>query len=162
MRIFLLRHGIAEDGRPGRPDSERALTAEGRARLRLVLDRARRSGVSPTLILTSPYRRAIETAETAAEVFGYKGDIVRSAAFVPEASPADAWEELRLYAEEHSVLVASHEPLMSSTVAYLLGSPTLEVEMKKGALVRIDIERNTAVPRGILKWMLTPGICGDG
>jgi len=33
MQIYLLRHGIAG---PGQPDSERALTAEGRDRLQRV------------------------------------------------------------------------------------------------------------------------------
>jgi phosphohistidine phosphatase len=162
MQIYLLRHGIAEDGRPGRPDAERALTEEGRVRLRRVLKRARGADASPSLILTSPYLRAIETAEVAAEVFRYKGDIVRSKAFVPEAPAMDAWEEIRLYSGESAVLVASHEPLMSSTVAYLLGCPALHVEMKKAALVRIDIETTGAVPRGILKWMITPALSGKG
>jgi phosphohistidine phosphatase len=159
MQIYLLRHGIAEDGRPGQPDAERALTDDGRSRLRRVLKRARSADVAPTLILTSPYRRAVETAEVAADVFRYKGDLVRSAAFVPDASPAQSWEELRLYANEPAVLVASHEPLMSSTVAYLLGCSALQVDMKKAALVRIDIERPAAEPHGILKWILTPGLC---
>jgi phosphohistidine phosphatase len=159
MQIYLLRHGIAEDGNPGRPDSERALTDEGRTRLRRVLKRARSADVAPSLILTSPYRRAVETAEVAADVFRYKGDLVRSGAFVPDATPVQAWEEIRRYSQEPAVLVASHEPLMSSTVAYLLGCPTLQVDMKKGALVRIDIDRPGPDPQGILKWMLTPGVC---
>ena len=159
MQLYLLRHGIAEDGKPGRPDSERALTDDGRARLRRVLKRARSADVAPTLILTSPYRRAIESAEVAADVFRYRGDLVRSAAFVPEATPMQAWEEIRLYAAEAAVLVASHEPLMSATVAYLLGAPAMQVDMKKAGLVRIDVERSGAEPRGVLKWMLTPALC---
>jgi phosphohistidine phosphatase SixA len=111
------------------------------------------------LILTSPYRRAIESAEVAADVFRYRGDLVRSAAFVPEATPMQAWEEIRLYAAEAAVLVASHEPLMSSTVAYLLGAPAMQIDMKKAGLVRIDVERSGAEPRGVLKWMLTPALC---
>jgi len=158
MQIYLLRHGIAEDGKPGRPDSERALTDDGRARLRRVLKRARSADVVPSLILSSPYRRAIETAEVAADVFRYRGDLVRSGAFVPEATPAQAWEELRLYSRESAVLVASHEPLMGFTVAYLLGCPSMQVDMKKAALVRIDVERFGAEARGILKWMLTPAL----
>ena len=43
--------------------------------------------------------------------------------------------------DEPAILVASHEPLMSSMVAYLLGCSTLQVDMKKAALVRIDIDR---------------------
>ncbi len=40
MEIYLLRHGIAEDGRTGQADGERALTSEGREKLRRVLKRA--------------------------------------------------------------------------------------------------------------------------
>jgi phosphohistidine phosphatase len=158
MQIYLLRHGIAEDGHPGRPDSERALTDEGRTRLRRVLKRARSADVNPSLILSSTYKRAVETAEIAVDVFRYRGDLVKSAAFVPDSSPEQAWQELRLYAGEAAVLVAGHEPLMSATVAYLLGSRSLLVDMKKAALVRIDVERPAAEPRGVLKWMLTPAL----
>jgi len=159
MQIYLLRHGIAEDGKPGRPDSERALTDEGRAKLRRVLKRARTADVTPSLILSSPYLRAMETAEVAVEVLRYQGEIVQSRAFVPEVSPQEAWEEIRVHSKEESVLVASHEPLMSSMTAFLLGCTALQVDMKKAALVRIDVERFGAEPRGILKWMLTPGLC---
>ena len=161
MEIYLLRHGIAEDGKPGRPDSERALTDEGRVRLRRVLKRVRSADVNPSLILSSPYRRAVETAEVAAEVFRYQGDVVKSRAFVPEARPKEAWDEIRVHSNEGSILVASHEPLMSALTAYLLGCPALHVDMKKAALVRIDMDRLGAEPHGLLKWMLTPGLCLD-
>jgi hypothetical protein len=44
-------------------------------------------------------------------------------------------------------------------VAFLLDSPAMMVDMKKAALVRIDCDRIGTKPRGILKWMLTPGVC---
>jgi phosphohistidine phosphatase len=157
VQIYLLRHGIAENAAPGRPDSERALTDEGREKLRRVLDRARAAGANPSLILSSPYRRAVETAQIAVDVLGYGGKVVKSRALVPEASPFDAWDEIRARPEERAVLLASHEPLMSSLAAFLLASPALTVDMKKAALVRVDCERMGPEPRGVLKWMLTPG-----
>jgi phosphohistidine phosphatase len=159
MQIYLLRHGIAEDPKPGHPDSERPLTPEGRDKLRRVLKRARTADLDLSLILSSPYRRAIETAAVAAEVLAYRGEIVRTPVLVPEASPYDAWEEIRSRKSERAILLASHEPLMSSTVAFLLDSPALCVEMKKAALVRIDCDRYGPKPSGVLKWMLTPGVC---
>jgi phosphohistidine phosphatase len=152
MEIYLLRHGIAEEGHP---DSARALTAEGKEKLRKVLKRA---GVKPTLILTSPYTRAIETAQIAAEVLGYEGELERSDSLTPEGSPAGVWDEIRAHRNEPSILLASHEPLMSATVAHLLGSPGVHVDMKKAALVRIDVDRFGPHPLGVLKWMLTPAI----
>jgi phosphohistidine phosphatase len=158
MQIYLLRHGIAEDAAPGHPDSERALTGEGKEKLRRVLKRARAAGVSLSLLLSSPYKRALETADVAAEVLGYKGKILRTRALVPDASPHDAWDEIRAYKDETAILLASHEPLMSSLAAFLLNSPALIVDMKKAALVRVDCEHATAHPCGVLKWMLVPAV----
>jgi phosphohistidine phosphatase len=113
----------------------------------------------PSLILSSPYRRALETAAVAAELLGYKGEIVRTGALVPESSPQDSWDEIRNRKDERAILLASHEPLMSSLVAFLLDSPDLHVDMKKAAMVRIDCERFGPKAGGVLKWMLTPGLC---
>ena len=161
MEIYLLRHGIAENARPGAPDSERALTAEGKQKLRRVLGRAKAAGVKPDLILSSPYRRALETAEVAAESLGYRGKVVHTAALVPEANPHETWEEIRSHRTEDSVLLASHEPLMSSLLALLLNTPSLMVDFKKGGLVRVDCDRFGAEPHCTLKWMLTPATAGD-
>lgn len=161
MEIYLLRHGIAEDGKPGRPDSERELTDEGRDKLRRVLKRARAAEVSPDVILSSPYARALQTAEIARDVLKYAGKIERTGALTPESSPQEAWQEIREHKSDRAILLASHEPLMSSLVSFLLGSPALVVDMKKAAMVRVDCERLSGDPRGVLKWMLTPALAGD-
>jgi phosphohistidine phosphatase len=155
MEIYLLRHGIAEDGRPGQSDGERALTAEGREKLRRVLKQA---GAKPSLILSSPYRRALETAAIAAEVLRYTGEIVRTETLLPEAAPAAVWDEIRARRNESAILLAGHQPHMSSLAAFLLDSPALEVDMKKAALMRIDCDRVGLRPGGLLKWMLTPAV----
>ena len=76
-----------------------------------------------------------------------------------ESSPSQAWDEIRSHGGEDTVLIASHEPLMSTLAAFLLGCPSLQVDMKKATLIRVDMERMGAAPRGTLKWMLTPGLC---
>lgn len=153
VQIYLLRHGIAENTTP---DSERALTSEGRDKLRRVLIRARSADVDPTLILSSPLRRAVETADIAVEVLGHHGKVVKTRALVPDASPYDTWEEIRKHSGEPAILLASHEPLMSSLASFLLASPALVVEFKKAGLMRVDCERTGPEPKGVLKWMLTP------
>jgi phosphohistidine phosphatase len=161
MQIYLLRHGIAEEPRTGLTDPERALTSEGREKLRRVLKQARKAGATPSLILSSPYRRALETADVAVEVLGYGGKVVRTRALTPEASPLDTWQEIRARKDEAAILLASHEPLMSSLAAFLLDSPSLQVDMKKAALVRVDCDRFGPEAKGVLKWMLTPSVAGE-
>jgi phosphohistidine phosphatase len=158
MEIYLLRHGIAEEGHAGGRDSDRALTAEGREKLRRVLKRVHDAGVRPGVILASPYRRAVETAQIAAETLQYRGEIVKTQALVPDASPQNAWDEICSRRTEDAILLASHEPLMSSMAAFLLSSPALQVDMKKGALARIDCDHFGPDPHGLLKWMLTAAL----
>lgn len=159
MEIYLFRHGIAEDATPGRSDSSRALTDEGRKKAAEVVKAARRAGVTPSLIVSSPYVRAVQTAEIAVDGFGYQGEIVRTQALAPHGSPANVWAELRDYRDEAAVLLAGHEPLLSQLAAYLLASPVLRVEMKKAAMIRIDVESLGSVPHGTLRWLITPKFC---
>jgi phosphohistidine phosphatase len=156
MQIYMLRHGIAEDGKAGAPDSGRALTPDGRRKLREVLQIARIAGVKPSLILTSPYRRAVETAQVAARVLGYKAELLRTNALAPGASVVDVWDELRVHKAEEQVLLSGHEPLFGQLLAHLLASPALMVDFKKGAMARIDMEQFGARPRGVLRWFVPP------
>ena len=120
-----------------------------------MLERAHSAGVRPSLILSSPYRRALETAEIAARELGYEGKLIRTPALIPDSSPQDVWEAVRDHRDESAVLLAGHEPLFSATVAYLLGSTREMVHFRKGALIRIDVQSFGAAPAGVLEWMLT-------
>lgn len=155
MQLYLLRHGIAELGKPGRPDSDRALIPEGRSKLRAVMRMAKTAGVEPKRIVTSPYKRALETAQIAAGVLGYKQQLLLSRALLPDSHPQAAWEEVRLHKDAGQLMLVGHEPPFSSLTAHLLNCPALQVDFKKGALVRIDVEQFGVQPRGVLRWMLT-------
>jgi phosphohistidine phosphatase len=156
MEVYLLRHGIAADDRSGSADAERALTRKGRQKLRQVLSSVRSAVTRPSLILTSPLVRAVQTAEVAAEVFAYQGALLRTKALLPTASPQGVWQELRAHQREQKLLLVGHEPLLSQAVSYLLAAPRLRVDFKKAGLVRIDIESFSTTPSGILKWFVTP------
>jgi phosphohistidine phosphatase len=156
MELYLLRHGIAEDHAATGRDQDRALTEEGRQKLRRVLKRAAVAGISPSLIISSPYKRAVETAEIAASELDYKGKILRVGSLTPDSSPPSVWSEIREHRNESSILLAGHEPLFSATVAFLLGSTNQMVDFRKAALMRIDIQSFGASPQGVLQWMLTP------
>jgi phosphohistidine phosphatase len=156
MELYLLRHGIAEDHAATGRDPDRALTEEGRNKLRRVMKRAAVAGVSPSLIISSPYKRAVETAEIAASELDYKGKILRVGSLTPDSSPPSVWSEIREHRDEASILLAGHEPLFSATVAFLLGSTHQMVDFRKAALMRIDIQSFGSSPQGVLQWMLTP------
>jgi phosphohistidine phosphatase len=147
MELYLLRHGIAEDAPAGQPDSARKLTPKGEEKTAEVVKMAQAAGAKPS-------------ARIAARVLGYQGEIVQMKSLVPHGTPAAVWHDLRDYKDEESILLAGHEPLLSHLLGHLLNSPALQVEMKKSALVRIDLDGFGAAPRGTLRWMAIPKLAG--
>lgn len=160
LRIYILRHGIAEDAPAGGSDADRALTQEGKQKLRRVLERARDAGVRPDVILTSPLKRADETAALAAGVLNVKRELIKTKALLPGGSAERVWNEIRAQNADE-VLLAGHEPLLSRVVAFLLGCPALRVNMKKAVLVSVETETTSAQPRATLNWILIPKIAGE-
>jgi phosphohistidine phosphatase len=156
MELYLLRHAIAEDSSASGRDANRKLTPEGLDKLRSVAKFAASVGVRPALILSSPYARAYETAAATARVLEHKGEIVKTDRLTPDATPSDAWAEVRAHRGEESILLVGHEPLFSALASWMLGSTRSMIDFRKAALVRIDFETLGAEPRGVLRWMITP------
>jgi phosphohistidine phosphatase len=155
MQVYLLRHGLAEEVRVGLSDADRALTPEGRQKLREVLRAALSADVEPTLVMTSPLKRAVQTAEVARDIFKYRKEILRTKALLPGAGAEQVWDEIRVHRDEAQLLLVGHDPLFTQLGAYLLGTPNLKIDFKKGALLRADFENYPAHPHGILRWYIT-------
>lgn len=156
MEVYLLRHGSAETARAGESDSERLLTGEGEQEIRQVAAAAKLARVCPSLVLSSPYKRAIRSAEIAAELLDYSGPALTSDALLPDSSVEQVWDELRTHRDQRAVLLAGHEPLFSACSAYLLAAPDLRIDFPKAGLLRVDVDAFGLEPRGVLKWMIIP------
>jgi phosphohistidine phosphatase len=140
------------------------LTDEGKDELRRVFGLAKHAQVKPELVLASPYVRATETARLAAQELELEQSHSLAEALVPESTPADLWNEVRTHAAD-SVLVVSHEPLLSATIAWVLGSSKEIVNFPPGGLIAIEFVSAGPIPVGLLRWMITPELareCGAG
>ncbi len=155
MQVYLLRHGIAQEGGPSVDDAGRELTAEGRRKLRQILSAVAEAGVAPNLILSSPLKRAIQTADIAGELLKYKNQVLRTKALSPGSSVEQVWQELRVHRDEASVMLVGHNPLFAELAGYLLGCREVQIDFKKGAILRVDLEQFPPQPKGILRWYLT-------
>lgn len=160
MEIYLLRHGISEDPRPGKSDYDRALTPKGVKRLGELFDRIKDAGIHPSRILSSPLVRAVETAKIAASSLRHEEPVITTDTLVPGGRPEKVWDEIRIHADASQLLLVGHEPLMSSIYAHLLGAPQLMVHVRKGSLGRIDMDGLGTQPHGILRWLITADLLG--
>ncbi len=144
----------------GRADEDRPLTDEGRQRMfRLAAALAR---LEPELdwVLTSPYRRAVETAQIlgAALPEETRIEVVRDL-----APGGDPWPLLlRLVASppvSSLVALVGHAPDLPILAGRLLGSgPRPVVELKKGGAALLDLGDRLDNGQARLLWLLPPGI----
>lgn len=160
MILYVLRHAIAEEPRPGQSDSTRQLTRTGRSRCQRVLAHAKRVKVQPQYILTSPYDRAAQTAEIAKAELGFDHELITSNALLPFVSVQDLWDAIRDYAVGGDVMVVGHNPQLSMLVVWLLGASADALWLKKSGLVALNLGGAGKHPRAELSWLLTPGSVG--
>ena len=96
MKLYIVRHAIAVPrGTPGIPDDDRALTEEGRTKMRVNALGLRALNFLPELILSSPLPRARETAEILLEAFGKGIGLKICPALAPSGERPELYREIR-------------------------------------------------------------------
>lgn len=154
MRLFFLRHGVAEPGHTGLRDFDRPLTPEGRDELALVAHALKRLRVRPDALLSSPLARARQTAEAVSPTLGTSVQIADE--LQSGASFDDFARAARRFADAESVMFVGHEPDLSEAAAALVGAPRGALTLKKAGLIRVDVDGRFERGRGRLRWLLTP------
>ena len=142
MKIYVMRHGPAEDQAPTGRDFDRKLTTSGRTRTELVARELAKHGEEPKRILSSPLVRTLETAEVV--IAALELDI--SPESREELAPGgDALSLVRELAAEGArrVMLVGHEPDVSNLTAHLL--PDWSRGFDKAMVVGLKIDREVAV-----------------
>ena len=159
MRLYVMRHADAVPrGTPGyRHDAQRPLTAEGRLQARDVARGLKRLDVPITVIVTSPYVRAVQTAEEVRRVFGHGTEVALLEALRAEMSPDHTSLALRPFRARCHLLAVGHEPHCSAWIEALISAQgTMRCLVKKGGVACIDLEQLTPTRgSGTLRWLMT-------
>jgi phosphohistidine phosphatase len=153
MKLLFLRHGIAEEARGDMHDFDRALTQEGRDEMDQIARGLRRLGVKPDIILSSPLIRARQTAEIVAPVLQVPVEIANE--LQTGSSLEDMTKLLQRYPHD-TVMLVGHEPDFSAAAARLMNADQRNVILKKGGLIRVEVDGRAQPGRGRLSGLLTP------
>jgi phosphohistidine phosphatase len=158
MNLFFLRHGKAHARSPKwRPDSKRPLTPEGENAMFDVARGIQALDVSFDAILTSPYIRALRTAEILAEVCDSQ-KLFESGNLTPEAGAKEIIDEVNTnFGAAAGLVLVGHEPFLSGLMATLLaGEAGMAIEFKKAGFCKLTIEKLVLGKCACLNWLLTP------
>jgi phosphohistidine phosphatase len=158
MELYIVRHGIAVDREdPKCPaDPERYLTEEGIEKSRQVAKGVAEVASIPDLILSSPYVRALQTADIFAERLEYpKQKIVKSDQLLPGAEPLQLFRELSKDKDLSCVFVFGHAPHLDDLLATAIGTKHHITSLKKAGVAFVELKR-LVPPSGELIWLATP------
>ena len=156
MELYFFRHGDSEEPSATVSDAERQLTEVGRRETSAVATALRRAGLRPEIIVTSPLRRARQTAEIIQNLFGI------SAQPDERLAPGCSLAQVRELARHHPyarILLVGHEPDFSRIVGQLIG--TASVGMAKSGLARVHCDR-IEPGAGTLIWLLSADLFPEG
>jgi phosphohistidine phosphatase len=158
MELLIVRHGIAHERSVRRwpEDGERPLTAHGIARARHAAAGFEHLSAAPTRVLTSPLRRAQQTAAILTEVAGWP-EAALCRELLPGGSPEALFALLaRLRAPRTAVV--GHQPelarLLGRCLAANLDAAAFEIRKMGAALVSFPGAPRAG--RGQLKWLVPP------
>jgi phosphohistidine phosphatase len=157
--LYLMRHGVttAQEGEVTANDFKRPLTPGGRERVREIGKGLKRLGASPEWIVTSPFVRALQTAETVAEVYGPGVPLNTLESLRPGGSAEELLSHLIAQPNRRRVLVIGHEPDLSLLARRLIGaSPQANLTLKRGGCCSIIFDHFPPRSPGQLAWWLTP------
>lgn len=153
MHLYLMRHGPYLDKRD---DPEEGLSSQGKEIVRSVCFDLRDLGVAPDLVLTSPKKRALETAAIAAEVLDYPRDEILETKLVKSMTPPRETIQYLNGLKRQSILSVGHLPSVRLVASLLLtGNERLEVQFEAGSICAMETKGSLQGPVK-LNWLIRP------
>ena len=155
MIIYFVRHASAGQKKlSGKKDEKRPLDAD-RVQQCTHMGRVLSSmEVGVDAIISSPLKRATQTAALIANEIGYEGKLHIENALRPEAKYDHFRDMLRDYFKHEAIMVVGHNPNFSDFLGRIVAGSgeRAHVDMRKGSVARVESKQK----KYILDWLITP------
>lgn len=137
-------------------DERRPLDEEGILQVRYVGRLLANLDVQVDQIISSPLKRARQTATLVANELAFEGVVQIDDALRPEAGFEQFRAMLARYRKYDAVMVVGHNPSFTEFLSKSVSSDgtAAHIDFKKGAVARVELNGRT----GILDWLVTPKI----
>jgi phosphohistidine phosphatase len=165
LDLYLLRHGDAGKRMAGAGGNsgDVPLTIVGREEIAIIARSVKDLNLKFSAIVTSPLKRAVQTAKIIAKVLAMEKRISIWNELVPEGNRSKLYDILNQYTRESSVLMIGHEPYLSNMMYDMIFQKNRvnqlgRINLKKAGLAKIRVISLTPNISGELRWLLTPRI----
>jgi phosphohistidine phosphatase len=154
MILYLMRHANAGTIRENPIlDLKRGLVKEGKEQCMLMARVLSALKVQVDVVVSSPLKRALQTAQFVGTELGYDGKVEISPALALDASYTDFQKLLAKYADREGALMVGHNPNLFQFLGRLItANGGASIRMRKGSVARIDLDRHPP----LMQWLIDP------
>jgi phosphohistidine phosphatase len=157
LELYFLRHAHAGDPTAWTaPDASRPLSEKGIKQADRIGRHMADVGFTSDALITSPKVRAARTAEIVAGHLHL--EVMTDPRLAGPLTLEDVGDILADAGHPKKPVLFGHDPDFSELVSELVGAP---IEVKKGALVRIDVDGELERGGGDLRWLIPPSLLAD-
>jgi phosphohistidine phosphatase len=154
MILYLMRHANAGLRRENPSlDAKRGLVKEGKEQCMLMARVLNALKVQVDVVVSSPLKRALQTAQFVGTELGYEAKVEISPALGLNGDYAAFQKMLAKYSDHEGVLVVGHNPNMFHFLGRLItANGGAAIRMRKGSIARVDLDRHPP----LLRWLIDP------
>lgn len=157
MIVYFLRHASAgKKMLNATKDERRPLDDEGILQARYVGRLLTNLDVQVECIISSPLKRAMQTASLVANELAFENPVYTDDALRPEATFEQFQHMISPYRKHEAIILVGHNPsfteFLSKTISENTGAA--QIEFKKGAVAKAELRGRS----GTLHWLVTPKI----
>jgi len=154
MNLYLMRHASAGVARENPVlDQRRSLIKEGKEQCVLMARVLSALRVQIDVIVASPLKRALQTAQLVGTEFGYDARVEISSALGPDADYVDFQRLVAHYADCEGVLMVGHNPNLFQFLGRVItGNGGAGIRMRKASIARVDMTKHPP----LLQWLIDP------
>jgi len=158
MDIYFLRHANAGEPKlsPAK-DEKRPLDKLGIEQSHDVGRALAALDVTVDAVLSSPLKRAMQTASVVANEIGHEEKVIGDAALKPGGTYEQFQELVGRYSRKEAILVVGHNPNLTEFLNKVVsgGAPLTALELKKGSIAKVE---KTGRKPAVLRWFMTPKV----
>ena len=149
MKVYLMQHGQAL---PAQIDVEEGLSKEGKLTILHSAQGLKKLGVQIDILVSSPKKRALETAQIIQQEIICADQIVSEK--IKAKSPVEeSIQFLQGISDKESIFLVGHLPSLKEIVSFLLCTDFVEIDFCNGGCCLIETEELLS-HRGSLRWYL--------
>lgn len=155
MNIYFIRHGEAEPTSEQQPHEERELTQQGILILKASAEMWKNYLTDIDIILSSPLKRAMQTAEIIKEAFDVKTNIMQEISLLNGGQTEDLLNLAGSLGLNELALIG-HQPDIGIHISLMIGANEINSRIPPATIAKISFNSNPGIGKGKLEFLIPP------